>query len=248
MKIFIFTLAFFCPLLFKGSCAAAVSSFFEVENYRGRSENPFLGNPSLGMVYLDDFEPPNSDVFPFNTLATPYATGWNGGNSGSSLRGVREDSYLSDTDGGLGYRWTVTAIYGDTRKDPPGIHFDFTPDANGKLPEYIGAALLGKFDLQNVGGLYNSIFVYDRNGMEITGGAWQLPKPMLSDPIPEDPSDYFSHFAGIYYSEGISRIQFRDFVEVDHLTYGYSIPEPSTALLATAAGLLCLRRKRRIIP
>ncbi len=245
---FTFPFALLCLVCMGKTAGAASSMFFELENYRSRQDNPFFGNPSLGTIYLDDFEPPNSNIDPYNTLITPYATGWNGAISASPFRGVKEDSKASDPDGGFGYRWTITGIVGDTRKDPPGIHFDFTPDSNGRLPEYIGAALLGKFDLQNVGGRYNRIFVYDRNGNEITGGAWQLPKPMLSDPIPEDPSDYFSHFAGIYYSEGISRIQFRDFVEVDHLTYGYSIPEPSAALLVTAAGLLCLRRKRRIIP
>ena len=45
-------------------------------------------------------------------------------------------------------------------------------------------------------------------------------------------------------SGGIARIHFRDFVEVDHLTYGYAIPEPSTLWLAAASGWLCLRRRR----
>ena len=182
----------------------ASTVFYAVENYRSRVDNPFLLNAALGTVYLDDFEPPNNEAAPGNILVTPNATGWNGAISASAFRGVREDSSILDPDGGLGYRWTSSVIVGDTQKNPPGIHFDFTPDANGRLPEYAGAAILGKYDLQNVGGLFNSIFVYDAAGNEVTGGAWSIPKPLLSDPLPEDPSDFFMHFEGIYYSGDVT--------------------------------------------
>ena len=224
--------------------AGAAISYYSVENYRGRNDNPIYNAPSIGLVYLDDFEPPNDETGLGNKLITPHATGWNGSITGSPFRGVAEDSAPSDPDGGMGYRWNYAARVSGTEKDPSGIHFDFVPDENGKLPEYCGASLLGFYDLQNAGGLYNSIFVYDAGGNEVTGGAWQIPKPLLSDPLPDDPSDFFKYFAGIYVSGGISRINFRDFIEVDHLTYGYAIPEPSAAWLAAAAGLW-LRRRRR---
>ncbi len=237
---------FFLASLVSGveAAFAATPTYYAVENYRGRVDNPFLGNPGLGIVYLDDFEPPNNYASPGSILVTPNATGWNGGISAAPFRGVKEDSSATDEDRGLGYRWTSTVIVGDTQKDPPGIHFDFTPDELGRLPEYAGAALLGKYDLQNAGGLFNNIFVVDSLGNEVTGGAWQIPKPLLSDPLPEDPSDFFMHFEGLHVPGGISRIHFRDFVEVDHLTYGYAIPEPSAVWLAMGSGFWLLHRRR----
>ena len=80
----------------------------------------------------------------------------------------------------------------------------------------------------------------------MTQGLWQIDKLPLNPNLPIE--DLFLNFEGIYVPGGISSIHFRDFTEVDHLTYGYSIPEPSAVLLATAAGLLCLRRKRKFIP
>lgn len=224
--------------------SSADATIFVVDNYRSRADNPFWNNPALGTVYLDDFEPPNSPGFPGNVLITPHATGWNGSIVSSPFRGVEEDSAASDPDEGLGYYWTDSVIIGDTLKDPPGIHFDFTPDADGRFPDYCGAVMLGKYDSANTGQLFNSIFVYDKDGNEVTGGLWQIPKPLLSDPVPENPADYFSHFEGIYVPGGISRIQFRDFIEIDHLTYGYSVPEPSGWALASTGLLVQLRRRR----
>ena len=213
--------------------------FFNTANYKGRADNPILQNSLIAEVYVEDFE--IQGLTASQILHTPNATGWNGVSVGSIKWGVQED--YSDTD--LSYFWTNSGGSDSSRKPPNGIHFDFTPDAQGRLPEYAGAALRGKGLLGN-GPAFNVILVYDRNGVEVTEGQWQIPKPVFNPNLPIE--DLFLNFEGIYVPGGISSIHFRDFTEVDHLTYGYSIPEPSAALLATAAGLLCLRRKRKIIP
>jgi hypothetical protein len=92
------------------TAGAASSMFFEVENYRSRQDNPFFGNPSLGTIYLDDFEPPNSNISPNNTLITPYATGWNGAISGGPMYGVKEDSDFSDPEEIRGLRLTPLSM------------------------------------------------------------------------------------------------------------------------------------------
>jgi hypothetical protein len=212
-------------------------SYIHVGNYFGSNQNPFLANAEIETVFLEDFE--NSTAFPFNYLNTPNATGWNGGRSGSLNAGVRQDYSPGDSDGGIGYYWTNAVGNSSTEKLPLGIHFDFSPDAQGKLPQYVGAALRG---IVGASGDFNLILVFDRNGMEVTDGMWQIPKPASGIPI----EDRFLNFEGIYVPGGISRIHFRDFREVDHLTYGYAIPEPSAAWLVLASGGYLLRRRARL--
>lgn len=60
---------------------------------------------------------------------------------------------------------------------------------------------------------------------------------------PGDPRVH--RFIGLYHSEGIESLVLFNAEQVDHLQYGYSIPEPtSNGLLALAAGCFLLRRKR----
>ena len=77
----------------------------------------------------------------------------------------------------------------------------------------------------------------------MTNGEWRIPKPNYD--LPYNQEDLFLNFEGIYVQGGISSIHFRDFLEVDHLTYGYAIPEISTGLLTLAAGTLILARRAR---
>jgi hypothetical protein len=226
-------------MLLMPSMAKASATYIHAGGYFGRAQNPFFGNPELSTVYLEDFELPNFTTYPYNYLNTPNARGWNGARSGSTMAGVREDYAPTDPNGGLGYYWTNAVHTLDTDKLPAGIHFDFTPDAQGRLPEYVGAALRGSRIL-GTNPDFNVILVYDRIGQEVTNGEWLIPKPPTGQAI----EDLFINFEGIYVPGGISRILFRDFREVDHLTYGYAIPEPSAGWLAAAGGWLWLRRRR----
>ncbi len=93
------------------------------------------------------------------------------------------------------------------------------------------------------GPTFNAILVYDGLGQEVTEGKWQIPKPV---PDPNQPiEDLFLNFEGIHVPGGISRIHFRDFIEVDHLTYGYAIPEPAALTFTIAGGAALLFRRRR---
>ena len=215
-------------------CGAALS-YYSSTTYRGRAENPILNDPAAGLVYVEDFE--IQGLTGGQVLYTPNATGWNGVSVGSPRWGVQED--YSDSD--LSYYWTNSGGSDGSRKPPNGIHFDFTPDSQGRLPEYAGAALRGSTVL-GTNPDFNMILVYDSNGQEVTNGEWLIPKPISNPNQPIE--DLFLNFEGIYVPGGISRIHFRDFREVDHLTYGYAIPEPSAAWLAAAAGLCLLRRRR----
>ncbi len=219
--------------LFSGGLRAA--TFFHVDSYHGRSENPFWNNVEIETAYLEDFEEGNLSMPPYNYLTTPNAQGWNGGRRGSANSGVRED--YSAQDGNIGFYWSNASGSSATEKAPAGIHFDFSPDAQGRLPEYVGAALRG---MLGTSADFNLILAFDSNGVEVTMGQWQIPKPVPSLPT----EDRFTNFEGIYVPGGISRIHFRDFLEVDHLTYGYAIPEPSAVGLAMGSVFWLMRRQR----
>jgi hypothetical protein len=213
-------------------CGAALT-YYSSTTYRGRADNPILNEPATGLVYVEDFE--IQGLTASQVLHTPNATGWNGVSAGSTRWGVQED--YSDSD--LSYYWTNSGGSDESRKLPLGIHFDFTPDAQGRLPEYVGAALRGSRIL-GTNPDFNVILVYDRIGQEVTNGEWLIPKPPTGQAI----EDLFINFEGIYVPGGISRILFRDFREVDHLTYGYAIPEPSAVCLTLVSALCFLPRRR----
>jgi hypothetical protein len=230
----------FTGLLFLLSASAnGAVVYYDTDTYKGRGDCPFLPFLEEGVVYVEDFETQGFQQ-PRSLLTTPYATGWNGLASGAFHWGVQEDYLEGDP---IGHRWTGNGSSPDATKPPTGIHFDFTSDELGRLPEFVGAALLGRQDPNGTGLLYNSIFVYDRDGNEVTGGEWKFVRPPdLAVPI----EDLFLNFHGIYVPGGISRIHFRDFLEVDHLTYGYAIPEPSAAGLAVGSVFWLMRCRRSL--
>lgn len=227
-----------CLYIFFPSWVEASVVYFNSNNYRKREDNPFLTQLEKGVLFVEDFEN-QGGVRPRSVLTTPYATGWNGLTSGSLSRGVQEDYSNNDP---LGHSWTNSGGSSETEKPPNGIHFDFTPDVQGRLPDYVGAALRGSTILGNNPN-FNVILVYDSAGQEVTEGSWLIPKP-VSNPN-QAMEDLFLNFEGIYVPGGISRIHFRDFREVDHLTYGYAIPEPSSGWLAMGTGIWLLSRRRR---
>ena len=159
-------------------------------------------------------------------LTTRLATGWNGSSIGSVSSGVRKDYSIGDVDNALGYRWSNSSRPSESTELPDVIHFDFTPYVQGHLPGYVGGALRGSTILGSNPD-FNLILVYDSAGHEVTEGNWLLPKPPVNATIPIE--DLFLNFEEVYVSGGISLIHFRDFRELDHLTYGYAIPEPSAA-------------------
>jgi hypothetical protein len=227
-------------LLFAASASGAVV-YFHTDSYRARTDSPFLPFLQGGLTYVENFENQGSQR-PRSLLTTPYVTGWNGISFGNPGWGVQEDYTNNDP---LGYRWANNGSSPDATKLPAGIHFDFTPDEHDRLPEYVGAALRGSTVL-GTDPAFNIILVYDRNGAEVTDLTWKIPKPVIDPNTPIE--SLFLNFEGVYVSGGISRIHFRDFREVDHLTYGYSaIPEPASAGLAVAAALAFGLRRKRLV-
>ncbi|MES2709836.1 MAG: PEP-CTERM sorting domain-containing protein [Verrucomicrobiota bacterium] len=210
--------------------SARAATFFYAQPYRDRTGNPFWQGVLDGTMYLEDFED--------RQLNTPYVTGF-GGATYQTKSTPNVDGDDGRVDGrGQGFTWNSFAL-GAGREN---IRFDFSPNADGLLPKYAGAVLFGFVSAEVGLDLYQPILVYDATGNEITGGKWQVQVPKLVDGVSERMAD---RFAAIYNEHGISRIVFPGTHVVDHLTYGYAIPEPSSGALLLGALGAALNRRRR---
>jgi len=189
-----------------------------------------------GTIYIEDFED--------RQLNTPYVSANGGGpsSSGGVPQGtgpsVDEDDGIKDGKSTAGYVWTIYSSSG-----APVIDFSFSPNEEGKLPTYVGAALLGGNDSAVGPDFYSKIFVYGPDGKGVPID-WQVLAPRVPPMTPES-SSIGDRFAGIYFSEGISRIRFPNEGYIDHLQYGYAIPEPVSGGLLSALGVGWLARRTR---
>ena len=119
--------------------------------------------------------------------------------------------------------------------------FDFAPDNSGRLPTFVGIVVTSPSDLD----------------LDVDAGVRNAAGEFLFSNGEFDPLEWFDppanpigvsdrhRFIGFYAEEGISMLELVNVSQVDHLQYGYAIPEPSTALLTLLALPLLGRRKRR---
>ncbi|MES2709835.1 MAG: PEP-CTERM sorting domain-containing protein [Verrucomicrobiota bacterium] len=203
------------------------ATLFYIRPYQDRTQNPFWQGVLNDTMYLEDFED--------RQLNTPYVTGF----GGAIYQTKSTPNVVGDGNGSsLGFTWTSLA----TGAGEGDIRFDFNPNTKGELPKYAGAALFGGLFAESEITYYEKILVYDAGGMEITAGNWRLEIPVIA---PGALSTSVHRFVGIYYEGGISRISFPGTTTIDHLTYGYAIPEPSSGALLLGALGAALNRRRR---
>ena len=137
---------------------------------------------------------------------------------------------------------------------------NFSADANGHYPRYFGMAFpaevnaltgftvapfivpttesqnRGNYELLGVKDAFgNAIFTYEIFDTPVGGTG-------LDNWIADDPR--WGTFFGLYNDAGISQVTLYSTIYLDHLQYGYAIPEPSGGILG-AAGILSLARRRR---
>jgi hypothetical protein len=122
----------------------------------------------------------------------------------------------------------------------------------------LGRVYYGGF---NTGGTVRAEFSADIEGRYPTYAGWVMDTLDQSDATfaAYDPSGNFLasynyilqwgefQFVGVYAPQGIRAIQsnFNERLFVDHVQYGYAIPEPGTALLTATAALAAASRRRR---
>jgi hypothetical protein len=224
---------------------SAVSILWDPLPYLSEADSPFSPGILSGDIYLEDFED--------QALNTPFVRQpENVTYRGQTIRSIRPDiidGFVRSVDGddGIvdfsGFRgdsWITTDIASNQRAGR--MSFEFLPDDQGRYPRYVGIVVTAADDVdRNV-----SLAFFDLNNINVSNDS-DLYDPRDWEPEPLPPGDPRTHrFIGFYHEEGLTRISLSNVWQVDHLQYGFALPEPSTSVLTFAAvlPLLFWRRSR----
>jgi len=211
--------------------------------YFSEEDSPFIDGIRNGSIYLEDFKDQELNT-PFVTAPTNLGFFGETFRNRVSMPGPRSVWSVDGDDGLLdgnvfsGDTWITITSSGFNRAGE--MQFDFAPESEGRYPNFVGIVITGANDVdQNVelsardssGQLLDFEGDYDPKDWNPPGGA-----------IRGDPRTH--RFIGFYAEDGISEFYMFNVFQVDHLQYGYAIPEPSTALLIIGTFPFVFRRRR----
>ena len=241
-----------------GQARAAVTIWEELP-YFSAADSPFYAGITAGDIYLEDFED--------HELNTPHVISWDSPRQTNLRRdGTPTDKFpvfsrqigrthltpfnrqiTWSVDGDDGLNGDFTGLLGDTwttldivtNQIYGSMEFRFTPDELGRYPSYVGFVVTEALDPFSDVEFGTSTLV-GPEGPELGYD------PLTWIPQPNSfPGDTRQHrFFGIHVPEGIWRLNIRNVRQMDHLQYGYAIPEPSAAGLAAGAALCWLAGRR----
>ena len=214
------------------SAGAAVTAFGPV-HYRGRLDSPFFGGMAAGDIIVEDVEDWRVDT-PGLSIVSPHSI--------DRVGGVDEEDGRLDGAARFG-----NLISGPSSREAP-IQFDirFAPGPDGSHPLYAGLALIGAVQAQPGVESYSLFSAWDGHGNPVSTQPFRIEDIQFTG-NPEPKSTIGDQFFGIYSDTGISRIVIQRKIYIDHIQYGWAIPEPGSAVLVLAAvglGLLVRRRGR----
>ena len=222
--------------------SAATFRMWDPSPYRSQLDSPFYDGIQGGLIYLEDFEdgslntPFVRDPLTFPQEGITLRT-YNPTIAERFVASVDGDDGDLDFQGNLGDSWiTLQTGFGQRSF----FDFEFLPNADGQYPLFVGFVITEVADIDDD----VDIGVYGEAGRNLASDA------------EFDPRDWYEsgdlrgevqthRFIGFYAEEGIHRIRGSNTRQVDHLQYGYAIPEPSSISLSFFASLtLLLIRKR----
>jgi hypothetical protein len=214
--------AFFACL----AASPAAVTYLDPSPYFGVQDSPFFNEIISGHGVLEDFED--------GQLNVPGATAPCGGTM-SARPSVDEDDGIIDGDG---FGTSFSSVGAPAGCPDFRVRFDFTPTFGGQLPTFIGMVIVDDISMRE-GGMTVfelEISLVDAEGAELDTNIIPFPEQFIS-------RDANTHrFVGIRSDVGISHIEVSAH-RIDHLQFG--IPEPSSGVLVTMAGVLLLVRCRR---
>ena len=213
-----------------GQCAEAAVTAFGPVHYRGRLDSPFFGGIATGDIIVEDVEDWRVDT-PGLSIVSPHSI--------DRVGGVDEEDGRLDGAARFG-----NLISGPSSREAP-IQFDirFAPGADGSHPLYAGLALIGAVQAQPGVESYSLFSAWDGHGNPVSTQPFRIEDIQFTG-NPESKSTIGDQFFGIYSDTGISRIVIQRKIYIDHIQYGWAIPEPGSAVLVVVAGGLVLRRRR----
>ena len=110
---------------------------------------------------------------------------------------------------------------------------------------YAGLALIGYVQAQPGVESYSLFSAWDGNGHLVSTPPFRIEDIQVSS-FPGLNSTIGDQFFGIYSDTGISRIVILRKRAIDHIQYGWAIPEPGSAVLVLVAGGCGLLVRRRL--
>jgi len=221
----------------------ATSILWDPLPYLSEVDSPFYQGILDGSIYLEDFEdqalntpfvrePTNAPYFGF-TYRQLIPTISNG-----TVRSVDSDDGTIDFNGALGDTW-ITTIDSFGGQIAGRASFEFLPNGDGLYPRFVGIVITAADDVDRD----VELGFFDENNVNVSNDSEYDPKDW--EPFPLMAGDTRAHrFVGFYHEDGIHRLSLSNVWQLDHLQYGYAIPEPSAALLIMTALLPFLRRRR----
>lgn len=211
---------------------ADASTIFGPSPYLGSFDSPFLAGIEAGTIYLEDFED--------GALNTPFVT-----STGMTVKTIFPGNRAHSVDADDGLDGDFMGFGGDAWEARDGGNdFTFEVDLFGRYPTFVGFVLT---DIES--------FTDPSDFPEITFIDPSGDGPEEFEEIRLNPSgwpvggliDTRAHrFFGVFHEAGIQSLSFdRGVDQIDHLQYGYAIPEPGCGVLAFMGTILMLARRRR---
>ncbi len=222
------------------SLSGATFRMWHPTPYRSALDSPFYEGIQGGIIFLEDFEDgllntpfvrdgagPLAFGTTYRSLITPTGV--------SPISNVDGDDGIFDFQGSQGDSWiTVRSDTGPLEY----FEFEFEPNEDGQYPLFAGIVVTEVSDIfEEV-----EFGVYGESGLNLAGSGEFDPRLWFDMNLSGDVETH--RFIGFYAEEGIRRFRATNTLQVDHLQYGYGIPEPSvTALMALAAFAFFHRRR-----
>ena len=227
--------------------ASAVTIIFGPSVYLSEADSPFYQGIVDGSIYLEDFEDqslntPFVNVVPdLASISLTYRDRAPDAPDGA-VRGVDGDDGLIDGNGFAGDSWVRISLisFGAI----PRHIFEFSGNEFGVFPTFVGIVIthVENLDLTVDLGLRDALGnIIEESVDEYNPRLWAAPP---GTPNPND-STLRHRFIGFHAPQGISEIFISNAIQIDHLQYGYAIPEPSSILLLLTASLSILALRRR---
>jgi hypothetical protein len=223
-----------------GSASGATFRMWDPTPYRSALDSPFYEGIQGDLIFLEDFEdgllntPYVRDplVFPqmgitFRTRVPDVAPG--------RVASVDGDDGLLDFEGDQGDSWITTQNASGLRSF---FEFEFEPNEDGHYPLFVGIVVTEVADIfEEV-----AFGVFGESGLNLATSAEFDPRLWFDMNLRGDVETH--RFIGFYAEEGIRRFRARNTLQVDHLQYGYAIPEPSVAALVALTAFALHQRQR----
>ena len=228
-------------------CASGASTIvYEPSLYFSERDSPFYGgiidNTGNG-IWLEDFEDQQLNT-PFVRQEDDRSRKGTTFREKFSFPGVSSIWGVDGDDGAIDGHTSAGDVWISTNTNGGGpsqiMSFQFEPNEDGNYPLYVGLVITRPNNFfSQIEVRWNDLegnSIYDD---EYDMTEWAPPEGATAG------SPLLQRFVGLYHEDGIAQIFMSNVNQIDHLQYGYSIPEPSASLLTLLSlGLLTSKRRR----